>query len=99
VHGDAGFVPQIEAQMLGEGLDGGFGGVVRRVSGRVGDALLGAGDDHGGGPLEGRRGGGPDRREEGSDAVDDAEEVGGEDPLEGVDGGPRRRGAYACVEG
>lgn len=64
--------------MLREGLDGRFGGVVRGVAGGVGDALFGSRDDYGG---WGRRGGRRrrrrrgDEREEGVEAVDDAEEV------------------------
>ncbi len=33
--------------MFGEGLEGGFAGVVGWVAGRVGDALFGAGEDDG----------------------------------------------------
>ena len=60
--------------MFGERLDGGLGRVVCRVAGWVGDALLGAGDDDGGG-----RGLRAEARDEGVEAVDDAEEVGLED--------------------
>ena len=43
--GDCG--PQIVCQMLSEGLDSGLRGVVRRISRRVGDPLLAAGQNDG----------------------------------------------------
>ena len=64
-------VAQIVAQVLGEGFESRFGGVVGHVAGRVGDALLRAGYDDGG-----CGGAGADEGEEGGDAVDGAEEVG-----------------------
>lgn len=44
-------VPKVEAEMLRKSLDGRFRGVVGRVSWGVGNALLAAGDDNGGGPT------------------------------------------------
>lgn len=58
--------------MLGQGLDGGFRGVVGWVAGRVRDTLLGACDDDGGGAACGE---GVERGEEGGDAVEGAEVV------------------------
>lgn len=62
---------EVVTELLGEGLDRGFRGVVGWVSGGVGDALLGTGDDYCRG-----RGLGADGREKGGYAVDDTEEVG-----------------------
>ena len=65
---------QVEGQLLGEGFERRFAGVVGRVAGRVGDALLGARkDDGGGGGGRGQQG------EEGREAMDGAVEVRGED--------------------
>lgn len=69
-----GGVAQVEGEVLGEGLDGGFAGVVGGVARGVGDALFGAGDDDGGALGAVCADGG----DEGVEAVDDAEEVGGE---------------------
>lgn len=71
MHGGLG-VALVVAEALGEGFDGCFGGIVGRVAWGVGDALLGAGEDDGGGS----RGG--EERQEGGEAVGCAEEVGGE---------------------
>jgi hypothetical protein len=76
VHVDTLVLPEVPAQVLGERLDRGFAGVVRRVAGRVGDALLAACNDDGGG---GGIAAGLKGRDVGVQAVDNAEEVGGED--------------------
>lgn len=62
---------EVVTQVLGERFDGRFGCIICRVARRVGDALLGAGDDNG-------RGCGltADRRKKGGDAIDDAKEIG-----------------------
>lgn len=96
MHPNISITLQIKAEMLSERLDGRFGRVVRRVSGRVGDALLGAGDYDGGG---GGGGGRLHEGQQGRDAVDDAKEVGGEDSLEGGGVRPRGGGADSRVEG
>ena len=68
---------QVVREVFGHGLDGGLGGVVAWVAGRVGDALLAAGQDDGG-----RLGGFLEQREESGEAVDVAEDVDAEGLLE-----------------
>lgn len=90
-------VAQVKRQVLGEGLDRCLGGVVGWVGRWVGDALLGAGDDDGGGVI--LRGALLQDGQEGGDAVDDPEEVGVE---EGVEVGgvlPAALKAHSGVEG
>ena len=62
---------EVVGEVLGEGFDGGFCGVVGGVSWRVGDALFAARDDDGGWGCLGAEAG-----EEGAYPVYDAEEVG-----------------------
>ena len=69
MHGDKGSA-EVVAQMLSEGFYGGFRGVVGRVTGGIGDALFGAGDDDGGRCRRGL-----EMRKEGGDAVNDPKEV------------------------
>jgi len=38
-------IPQFVSQLLGQGFDGGFGAIIRGVSGRAGDPLFGTGVD------------------------------------------------------
>jgi hypothetical protein len=73
VHGDWG-VAKVVGEVLGERLHGGFGGVVGRVAGWVGDALFAAGYDDGAGRVFGAELG-----NEGVETVDNAEEIGLED--------------------
>lgn len=55
--GERGGGAQIVGQVFGEGLEGGFAGVVGRVARRVGDALLGAREDDGARSETARSGG------------------------------------------
>jgi len=70
MHTDVFLLAQIEREVFGERFDSGFRGVVGGVSGGVGDALFGPGNDDGGGVGVGCYGG-----EQRVDAVYDAEEV------------------------
>lgn len=76
VHAKPLVIPEVPAQVLGEGLDCGLAGVVGRVAGRVGDALL-APCDHDCGRGVGAAG--LERGDVGIEAVNHAEEVGGKD--------------------
>lgn len=67
-------IPQVEAQLFSNRFHGRLGCVVGRVSRRIGDTLLAASNDNGGGRV--RLGRISDYWQEGVDAVKDAKEIG-----------------------